>query len=64
VERGEEVIELDGLASEDPFPLRRGDAWWSSSGNFDPEFTTGDISVENSQQSASFSTAGTLGRIK
>jgi len=63
MERGEEMVELDGFTFKDSLPLRGGNTGWCTFGKLDPEFTSRDVSVENSQRLASFPTAGALGRM-
>lgn len=58
MERGEDLVEVDGVSFEDSFPLRRRDACWTVWGDFDKEFRGGDISMECSEYPTGFLATG------
>jgi len=52
VERGEEMVELDWLSSKNMFPLRGRDTRWGSISKLDPEFTSRNILIKDSERLA------------
>jgi hypothetical protein len=58
VERCEDLVEVDGISSEDPFPLRGRNTGWGVASDSDEELGFGEVAVIDSQKPMGFLAIG------